>query len=153
MKANITVMNSRKLQVRALDSKLATFHMEKLVPRGQSLIRVFRTALGMTATQLAARLGISQPRVIKMEQNERNLKLSTMENIASAMSCRFVYAFVPEKSIEQTVKLQAEKKAKKMLSDTNQNMALENQLAPAEEIFSDLVEDLISNHVSKIWDE
>ena len=48
-----------------------------------------RQALGMTTLQLARRLGVSQPRITKMESSEKNLKISTMEKIPIKLKAMF----------------------------------------------------------------
>ena len=57
----------------------------------QGWLKTIREFLGMTTTQLAKRIGVSQPRVFAMEKNEKNIKISTMERIADALDCDFVY--------------------------------------------------------------
>ncbi len=53
----------------------------------QGWLKTIREFLGMTTTQLAKRIGVSQPRVFAMEKNEKNIKISTMERIADACRC------------------------------------------------------------------
>ena len=70
-------MNARVLQIRALDKKTSELKsVNNIVPRGSGWINTVREAIGMTASQLAVRLGVTQPRITKMETNEDNLKLS-----------------------------------------------------------------------------
>lgn len=58
----------------------------------QGWLRTIRELLGMTTTQFAKKIGVSQPRVFNMEKNEKKLKISTMEKIADSLNCDFVYA-------------------------------------------------------------
>ena len=147
-------MNTRFLQIKALDKKLnAVKTLVPVIPLRQSWIKTLREALGMTALQLANRIGITQARVARMEANEQNLKLSTLAKVAQSMDCTFIPLFVPNKSLEETVRLQAQKKAKQMLESVNQNMALENQLADSEDILSDITEELLSKNTKRIWEE
>ena len=44
----------------------------------QGWIKTIREFFGMTTTQLAKKLDISQSRIVRMEQNEKNIKISTM---------------------------------------------------------------------------
>ena len=72
--------------------------------------RLYRDALGMTAADLAARMGISGASVRAMEETEVSggtLRLSTLRRAAEAMNCTLVYAFVPNERLEQTVVQQA----------------------------------------------
>ena len=97
----------------------------------------------MTTTQLAKRLEISQPRIVAMEKNERNVKISTMERIADTLNCDFSYAFVPRENIDDIIYNQAKKKAQKILDKVNKNMGLENQLAKTDDLLKDIIEELL----------
>lgn len=146
-------MNSHLIQLKALDKKLSPLkQLVPVIPRSQSWIRTLREALGMTAQQLAKRIGISQSRIAYMEQNEKNLKISTLEKVAQSMNCTFVPLFIPNESLEINVRSQAQKKAAEILASVNQNMALENQLSSSEDILSDMTDDLIKNNIKQIWD-
>lgn len=107
----------------------------------------------MTTTQLAQKINVTQPRVINLEKNERNTKISTMERIADALNCDFVYAFVPRENIDDIIYNQAKKKALKILNKVNTNMSLENQLTNSDELVEDLIKDLLDDNISRIWDE
>lgn len=146
-------MNSHLIQLKALDKKLSPLkQLVPVIPRSQSWIRTLREALGMTAQQLAKRIGISQSRIAYMEQNEKNLKVSTLEKVAQSMNCTFVPLFIPNESLEINVRTQAQKKAAEIIASVNQNMALENQLSSSEDILSDMTDDLIQNNIKQIWD-
>ncbi len=146
-------MNGHIIQLKALDKKLSPLkQLVPVIPRSQSWIRTLREALGMTAQQLAKRIGISQSRIAYMEQNEKNLKISTLEKVAQSMNCTFVPLFIPNESLEINVRSQAQKKAAEILASVNQNMALENQLSSSEDILSDMTDDLIKNNIKQIWD-
>ena len=58
-------------------------------------IRTARKALGMSAAQLARRLGKTRALVSNTEKAELDggVTLRTMQSIAEAANCRFVYAF------------------------------------------------------------
>ncbi|MHB1340550.1 MAG: mobile mystery protein A [Coriobacteriia bacterium] len=92
-------------------------------------IRAIRDALGMTAAQLAARMGISGASVRAMEETEvtGGIRLSTLRRAAEAMDCTLVYAFVPNESLEYTVEEQARRVLAEQMSRTRQTMALEDQ--------------------------
>ena len=69
-------------------------------------VRAIRDSLGMTAAQFAARLGVSQPRVIALEKAEGKgrLTLQTLEKAAAALDCTLVYALVPNRSLDAIVR-------------------------------------------------
>ena len=145
-------MNARVLQIRALDKKIFDLKSVKnIVPQPSGWIKTVREAIGMTVSQLAARLGVTQPRITKMESNEDNLKLSTMKKAAEAMNCEFVYYFKPRTTFQNLVDEQAQKKAAEVLKIVNVNMALENQEIAEDEAVKDFASDLINTKIKQIW--
>ena len=146
-------MDARVLQIRALDKKTSDLKSAKnIVPQSSGWIKTVREAIGMTVSQLAARLGVTQPRITKMESNEDNLKLSTMKKAAEAMNCEFVYYFKPKTTFQNLVDEQAQKKAAEVLKTVNVNMALENQEIAEDEAVKDFASDLIYTKIKQIWD-
>ena len=146
-------MDARVLQIRALDKKTSDLKSAKnIVPQSSGWIKTVREAIGMTVSQLAARLGVTQPRITKMESNEDNLKLSTMKKAAEAMNCEFVYYFKPRTTFQNLVDEQAQKKAAEVLKTVNVNMALENQEIAEDEAVKDFATDLINTKIKQIWD-
>lgn len=146
-------MNARMLQIRALDKKLSDLKTaDSIIPRGSSWINTVREAIGMTAFQLAKRLGVTQPRITKMESNEENLKISTMKRAAEAMSCEFVYYFKPKTSFQNLVEEQAVRKATEIVQSVNVNMALEDQDISTEDAIKDFAADLLHNKTKQIWE-
>ena len=145
-------MNARVLQIRALDKKTSDLKSAKnIVLQSSGWIKTVREAIGMTVSQLAARLGVTQPRITKMESNEDNLKLSTMKKAAEAMNCEFVYYFKPRTTFQNLVDEQAQKKAVEVLKTVNVNMALENQEIAEDEAVKDFASDLINKKIKQIW--
>lgn len=146
-------MNTRIIEIRALDRKIAELQPDKnIIPKGKSGIGTIREAIGMTAMQLANRLGVTQPRISAMEKNEKNMKISTMEKVAAAVDCDFVYYFKPKTSFQDIVETQAKQKAEAILKTVNLNMALEDQSIAAKEAVDDMVSDFINNNTKQIWD-
>ena len=146
-------MDKRFFLQRKLDNKIAQIKPHsKLLPTGIGWISTIKKALGMTSVQLAIRMNVSQPRIAVMEKNETNLKISTLKKAAEAMNCKLVYYFEPITSLEDTVKEQAMKKAKQIISSVNSNMALENQEVSESEILEDTVKDLLENNIKRIWE-
>ena len=87
-----------------------------------------------------------------MEKNEKNLKISTMEKMAKALDCEFVYYFKPKTTFQDIVENQAKKKAEEILDNVNVNMSLENQDIKPEDAITDMANDLIQNKTKLIWD-
>lgn len=146
-------MNPRIIEIRALDKKTAKLQsIRNIIPSDKSWIGIIRESIGMTALQLAKRLGVSQPRISVMEKNEKNMKISTMEKIAGAIDCDFVYYFKPKTSFQNLVENQARKKAEEVIKTVNLNMALEAQNITEKEAIDDMVNDFINNNTKQIWD-
>lgn len=119
----------------------------------QGWIKTIRIFFGMTTTQLAQRLDLNQSRIVRMEQNEKNVKISTMEKIAESLNCDFVYTFIPKENIDEIIYKQARKKALEILNKVNTNMGLENQLSISDETLEELIQNLINGKIARIWDE
>ena len=94
-------------------------------------LRTMRKALGMSGAQLARKMGVSRALVSQAESNEvsGNVTMKTMQTMADAMGCRFVYAVLPPKGkeTEDIIFAQAMKKARALVERTDVHMALENQ--------------------------
>lgn len=115
---------------KVLDRRFAT------LPAGDALqaphrgwIRAIRDALGMTAAQMARRMGVSQPRITKLEKAEVTgaVTLASLEKAADALGCTLVYALVPRQPLERTIHARAEQKARQHLDRIHHTMALEDQ--------------------------
>ena len=95
-------------------------------------LRTVRKALGMSGAQLAQRMGVTRARVAQAEHAELSggASLKSMHAAAEAMSCRFVYAVVPGRRIEDVIMAQARKKALALIGTASTHMALEDQALP-----------------------
>lgn len=96
-------------------------------PRGW--VRAIRDALGMSASELAARLGVSQQAVSQIEaaEPEGAVTLDKLEEVARALGCRLEYALIPERPLEEMVGERARQKARALLDPVGHSMALEGQ--------------------------
>ena len=152
-------MNKKKLIREQLDAslhRLSPLLDATAPPKGW--IRAIRDALGMTAKQLANRLGIAQQAVARIEKEEPagSVTIKTMRRIADCLDCVFVYGFVPRKSLEETVARQVKKVAAQRLAQASQTMSLENQalsMKENEQALSDLVDELIRKPPSNLWNK
>ena len=117
----------------------ATGHAAPPAPR-EGWLRTVRKALGMSGAQLAKRMGVSRARVAQAEDAELDggVTLKTMQAFADAMGCRFVYAIVPPKGIEDLIMAQARKKAEALVGTASQHMALESQTLPNKKIAGEI---------------
>ncbi len=146
-------MDNKKILRHSYQKKFDVLKKAVIERPKQGWLKTIREFLGMTTTQLAKKIDVSQPRVINMEKNEQNIKISTMERIADALNCDFVYAFVPRENIDDIIYNQAKKKALKIMNKVNKNMGLENQLTESEDTLEDLIKELTDNNIARIWDE
>ena len=146
-------MNNKKILRRSYQKKFEALKKAIISRPQQGWLKTIREFLGMTTTQLAKRLEISQPRIVAMEKNERNVKISTMERIADVLNCDFTYAFIPREHIDDIIYNQKKKKAQKILDKVNKNMELENQLVKTDDLLKDIIEELLDGNIARIWDE
>lgn len=120
-----SLTQQRELFDRRLSSLRAVF--PKRPERGW--IKHIREMLCMRSAQLAKRLSISQSVVSNFEKAELSgsITLRTLSEIAEALECDLVYAFVPKDSLNSSL----EKRAKKVLQEesrvVDKTMALEEQ--------------------------
>lgn len=154
-------MNAKQLKLarQQLDATLKRFRpIAKQAPPPKGWVRAIRDALGMTGKQLAERLNVNQQRIARIERDEKlgKVTLETLEKVAAALDCKFVYGFVPIESLEQTVKKQAELVAKKRMARSNQTMRLEKQelsRKEKEKALKGLVENITDKMPRTLWDE
>ena len=92
-------------------------------------IRAIRNALGMSGTELAARIGVSQQRVSQIEHSEQldTITLETLRRVANALDCDLVYVLEPRTSLDEAVREQAHKKAARHLAPLSHHSRLEDQ--------------------------
>jgi len=151
--------NRTKLVREQLDAKLKCFErLKEVAPPRKGWIRAIRDALGMTGEQLAKRLGTNRQRVARIEhdETEENVTFKTMRRVAEALDCIFVYGFVPRTSLEQTVRIRAERIAKERMARVSHTMRLEQQELSEEEkkkALKDEIEKLMTTTPRELWDE
>lgn len=152
-------MNKKKLIREQLDASLQRLSpLLDVTAPPKGWIRAIRDALGMTARQLATRLGVAQQAVARIEKEELagSVTIKTMRRIAERLDCVFVYGFVPRTSLEETVARQAKRVGAQRLYQASQTMSLENQALSRrenEQAFSDLVDELIRTLPSNLWNK
>lgn len=121
-------------------------------------LRAIRDALGMTTTQLARRLGVSQPRIVELEKAEvaATVTVQSLQRAAEALGCRFVYALIPEKPLAETIRKRAEEVADRRSSAVEHTMRLEDQEVRdkkvARELRERVIEELLRRR-ARLWDE
>lgn len=128
-----------------------------LQPATGGWLRTIRSALGMTATQLGRRIGVSQNAISEAERAEAEgrITLNTLRKIADGLNCDVAYALVPRAELDMMVHNNANHAAHRLVGDAAQGMALEDQAtddrARAAEVDA-VRESLIAAGSNKIWD-
>lgn len=156
-----SIMNywDKKLIRKQLDKKLNK--LKPLLKMGvptEGWIRAIREGLGMTLEELGSRVGLDKSRVYRIEHAEVNgdVKLSTLRKMADGLEVKFVYGFVPEQTLEDVVREQAIKIAKKRLSRIDHSMKLEQQGISEEErqeALDDLMDKILIEEPKNFWDQ
>ena len=152
-----TRVGARKLRRAQLDQQLAPAVI-LTIPRN-GWIRELREALGLSARQLAQRVGVGQPTIARLEKSEAagTIEIKTLRRIAEGMNCRLVYAFVPvDGSLEEILKAQATQTAETLLARVEHSMALEAQGATPQDRkaqVQELADELVRTMNRQIWEQ
>jgi predicted DNA-binding mobile mystery protein A len=142
-----------------LDRRLASLRpLAETQPPVRGWVRAIRNTLGMTTKQLAARMGVSQPRIVKLEKAEvdRSITLASLERAAEALGCRVVYALVPNRPLNEALKERAGKIVEQQLASVDQTMRLEAQGVTNGKVRNDLRNRLIEQVLrrpARLWDK
>jgi len=126
----MTTQNATRQAREALDRRLVPLGPpDRYAPPRLGWIRAVRDALGMSASDLATRLGVTGYAVRSLEDGERTggIRLDSLRRAAEAMDCKLVYAFIPNESLEETVQQQARWILDEQMGRVRQTMALEAQ--------------------------
>jgi predicted DNA-binding mobile mystery protein A len=145
--------------IRHLDKRFAALRpfVESVRPP-KGWVRAVRDALGMTTAQLARRMGVSQPRIVELEQSEVSggITLRSLQRAAEALGCRVIYAIVPNKTLEATVRERAEKLAARHIGFVEHNMRLEDQAVRDKRSLEEVHRQTVENHLrrpARLWDD
>ena len=121
-----------------------------------ALIKSIRVQLGMSQKALAKRAGVPQSTISRIEQEERDANLSTLNKILGAISCDLVIVPLLQDSVDALRRKQARKMAEKQVRYLKGTMNLEDQ-EPASRFIAELIkqeeERLMQGPNSKLWDE
>lgn len=116
---------------RAIDRRVAPLreHRSATARPAGGWVRAIRSALGMSTSDLARRLGVTPVAVRKLENSEQagTVRLDTLARAADAMGCDLVYAFVPRTTLEGFVDQRARSVAEAEIHRVDTTMALEDQ--------------------------
>lgn len=141
-----------------LDRRLSGLSRDALLVPPQGWVKAIREALGMSARNLADRVGVKRQRIEAIEKAEKTgaTTLKTMREVAEAMDCVLVYAIVPRTSLDEIVRDQAGKKADAELSRLHHTMRLENQALGKSDLAEErerLVREILAGSSRRLWDD
>lgn len=146
---------SKQYQDKVNSTAMKASHIE-LPPEGW--LCTVRKALGMSAAQLARRLGVTRAQVSKTEKGELNgtVSLKTLQNMAEAMGCRLTYAIIPDTNVEDILAARAQQQATRRVEEAHKHMALEDQTLSQDQITFEvdrLQKDILQNPPADFWDD
>ncbi len=146
---------AKRQYARALNS--AAEQAANLKTPREGWIATMRKALGMSAPELAKRLGVTKPAIYQAERKERDggVTLKHMERLAEALGGKFVYAIVPDGQIEDVLREQARTKAEAVVRRASSHMALEKQSLTSAQMRDEidrLAEELLRERPSDFWE-
>jgi predicted DNA-binding mobile mystery protein A len=160
-------LNFRKMQRKPVE-KIERLQLDGVLNKLRSIIhvnrpvkgwiKVIRESLGMTAAQLAKRLGTTSARVSAIEAGEEadSLSLKTLNKVAQTLNCRLFYILIPEKSLQTMLEEQARKQVIKMSKNVSHSMLLEKQELDEESMKNYIlvqVEEMLQKRINKVWEE
>jgi predicted DNA-binding mobile mystery protein A len=119
-------------------------------------IKSIREAFGMSAKDLAKKIGIDQSRISRLENAEKdgNIKLSSLQRIAQGLDMKLVYGFVPKDTLETMVREQALKIANEKMKRLSHTMRLELQELSNEEkksALKDMIDRILIDEPKDFW--
>jgi predicted DNA-binding mobile mystery protein A len=153
------IMTDRMLARRSLEKRLAPIrHDHGLARPPHGWVRAIREALGMTTTQLARRLGVSQSRASRLQQDEVDdaITLHKLREAAAALDCTLIYALVPNRPLDDILLARAQQIAEATLARVSHTMSLENQSLTSGQMAAErerLVASLLASTPKRLWDE
>lgn len=115
--------------------------------------KAIREALDMSQSDLAGRLGISQPATARLEAREADgsASVASLTRVADALGCELVYGFIPREphgSLQGIVEHQARQLAQRELAPIAGTMDLEAQ-GLDDERMRERVEDRMAEIIAK----
>jgi predicted DNA-binding mobile mystery protein A len=154
-----SVAHPDQLARRQLERRLAPLRKAyELTRPPRGWVRAIREALGMTATQLGRRAGVSQSRITRIEKDEAEdaVTLATLRRVAEGLDCTLVYALVPNEPLDEVLRARALAAAEAQLKRTHHYMRLESQELDKSDLERErerLVADILAGDPRRLWDE
>jgi predicted DNA-binding mobile mystery protein A len=125
-------------------------------PLAKGWIHAVRTALGMSARQLAKRLHMTPDAVAQFERNERSggITLASLTKVANALDCDVVVQFKPRTSLDALMRAQAMAKAQADRERVLHTMRLESQESGVRDAMDtdDDARRWMTERIAELWD-
>lgn len=150
-------MATRNLMLNQLDRSLEPWKTANARPKA-GWIKTIRNALGITAEQLAKRLGVTRRRIVQLESTEVDdaVTLHAMKAVANAMDCEFVYVIIPKTSLKNILETRAKHIATERMKHVSHSMSLESQATSKQvqqEQLEELIKNLLEGSPKKLWEK
>ena len=134
----------------------AAQQLDSIQKPSEGWLATLRKALGMSGAEVAAQMNVSRNAVYQAERNERDgaITINQMQKIAEAMGGRFVYAIVPDGSVDDVIRAQAQRIAEARIRRASAHMALEKQSlssAQTDQRIEELAEELARTIPPDFW--
>ena len=150
-------MRARQLRLDQLSSvldPLARIDIPSSPPSGW--LRAVREALGMSARQLAERVGVQVSTLLGAERNEASggISLRQLRRVADALDCEVRYVLVPRSPLRERVERRAEALAREEVGRVAHTMALEAQGTGddfARQQVDEIKTELLRGRWSRLW--
>lgn len=145
----------KKLKIRQLSNAIKK---KKPIPTSElgRFLKNIRETIGMTQKQMAKILKVNQSVISRIEEKIESCTLKTILKVARSMGCELMGIITIKGSLEDMIRERAEKVAKKIMSRTYANMALEKQ-SPDNDAYkfqlNNKIEELSSNPGPILWEE
>jgi len=149
---------SQRLRRTQIDRTLAKLNKVPLERPKAGWIKTAREILGMTQKQLAARMSVTPPSLLRLEKAEieGTTTIRLLEKAASSLNCKFVYLLVPEnESFEKLLTLKAQEAARNIVEMAAASMSLEDRGVDTKiqnRQIQELAAELIRTSDKRIWE-
>lgn len=145
------------LQLQQLDAVLTKLRDARTPSRPViGWVKAIRESLGMSASALARKLGVTPHSISKLEkaETEEKITLASLRKLANALDCELQYILVPRKSLEEILKDRAISVARERLLPISHSMALEDQAVDksiAEKQVQLLAQEILNGPRRNLW--
>ena len=149
--------NFRNLHLTQMETRLSVWRAAKLPARpANGWVQSIRESLGMSASALGRRLGMTHAAINNFERSEAHdtISLTSLKKLADALGCDLQYALIPRKPLHEQLDEQAQKLAREQLASLLHSMQLEAQGLQHEEQerqVESLARDLLVGSRRELW--